>query len=419
MTVPARLARSPVPVGPRPLRTDATQVPRFVLASWVSLFVNVLAPGGNPTLVPIPRPLFQAVAQGSLVLAVGFALLANRRVVVRPNLFMMLLTTLAVSSLVISLHNQFIVGSMYRGVRLLAFVACLWLLTPWWGRRDLVLLRAHRVAMWGILVMVLVGAAMAPGKAFAFEGRLSGTIWPVPPTQVAHYAAVLFGTSAILWMCRVISGRHALVAVGVAAIALIGTHTRTALLGAMIGTGLAAASLFLGHARVRRVSVSTIVGTIAGTVVFAPQIVTWLARGQTVEDAAQLTGRTKVWSDVFATPRPLMESLFGSGLSNKSFDGLAIDSNWVASYLDQGWFGVVLQAAMLLLLLAMVATHVRGPRRAVALFLIVYGLISSVTETGIGDASPYILDLVVAAALLSSRPTGPSRVRARRHVEPP
>jgi hypothetical protein len=114
-----------------------------------------------------------------------------------------------------------------------------------------------------------------------------------------------------------------------------------------------------------------------------------------------------------------MESLFGSGLSNKSFDGLAIDSNWVASYLDQGWFGVVLQAAMLLLLLAMVATHVRGPRRAVALFLIVYGLISSVTETGIGDASPYILDLVVAAALLSSRPTGPSRVRARRHVEPP
>ncbi len=63
----------------------------------------------------------------------------------------------------------------------------------------------------------------------------------------------------------------------------------------------------------------------------------------------------------------------------------------------------------MLLLLAMVATHVRGPRRAVALFLIVYGLISSITETGIGDASPYILDLVVAASLLSSRPTEPRR----------
>ena len=409
MTAPARLARPPGPAGAHPLRTDATQVPRFVLASWLALFVNVLAPGGNPTVIPIPRPLLQVVAQGSLVLAVGFALLANRRLVVRPNLFMMLLTTLALTSLVVSLHNEFIVGSVYRGVRLTAFVACLWLLTPWWGRRDLVLLRAHRVAMWGILVMVLVGAAIAPGKALAFEGRLSGTIWPVPPTQVAHYAAVLFGTSAILWMCRVITGRHALVGVGVAVIALVGTHTRTALLGALIGVALAAASLFLGHARVRRVSASAIVGTIAGAAIFAPEIVSWLARGQTVEDAAQLTGRTKVWSDVFAAPRPAMETLFGSGLSNKSFDGLAIDSNWVASYQDQGWFGVVLQAAMLLLLLAMVATHVRGPRRAVALFLIVYGLISSITETGIGDASPYILDLAVAAALLSSPPTEPSR----------
>jgi hypothetical protein len=210
-------------------------------------------------------------------------------------------------------------------------------------------------------------------------------------------------------MCRVITGRHALVAVAASTIALIGTHTRTALLGAIIGVALASASLFLGHARVRRVSVSTVVGLIAATAAFAPQIVSWLSRGQTVEDAAQLTGRTKVWSDVFATPRPTMEAVFGSGLSNKSFDGLAIDSNWVASYLDQGWFGIVLQASMLLLLLAMVATHVRGPRRAVALFLVVYGVVSSITETGIGDASPYILDLVVAASLLASRPTQPSR----------
>jgi hypothetical protein len=409
MTAAARLARAPVATWYRPLRTDATRIPRLVLASWLALFVNVLAPGGNPTVIPIPRPLLQLVAQGSLILAVGFALLANRRMVVRPNLFMMLLTTLALSSFVVSLHNEFIFASMYRGVRLLAFVACLWLLTPWWGRSDLVLLRAHRVAMWGILGMVFVGAAMAPGKAFAFEGRLSGTIWPVPPTQVAHYAAVLFGTAVILWMCRVISGGHALAAAAVGAVALVGTHTRTALLGALIGVGLASASLFLGHARVRRVSVSAIVGAIAAAAIFAPQMVSWLARGQTAEDAAQLTGRTQVWSDVFAAPRPAMESLFGSGLSNKSFDGLAIDSNWVASYQDQGWFGIVLQASMFLLLLAMVATHVRGPRRAVALFLIVYGLISSITETGIGDASPYILDLVVAASLLSSRPTEPRR----------
>ena len=419
MTARAHLLPSPSPAGTRSRRTDPARVPLFVLVSWLALFVNGLAPGGNPTVLPIPRPLFQAVAQGSLVVALGFAMLANRRLVVRPNLFMVLLTTLAVSSLVVSLHNQFVVGSVFRGVRLLAFVACLWLLTPWWGRRDLVLLRAHRVAVWGVLALILAGAVMAPGKAFAFDGRLSGTLWPMPPTQVAHYAAVLFGTSVILWMCRVITSRHALGAVLVATIALVGTHTRTALLGAMIGVACASASLFLGHARVRRFSASAIVGAIAVAAVFAPDIVSWLARGQTAEDAAQLTGRTKVWSNVFATPRPAMESLFGSGLSNKSFEGLAIDSNWVASYVDQGWFGIVLQAAMLLLLLAMVATHVRGPRRAVALFLIVYNIISSITEVTIGDASPYVLDLVVAAALLSPRPAGPPRLRARDAVEPP
>jgi hypothetical protein len=394
-------------------------VPLFVLVSWLALFVNGLAPGGNPTVLPIPRPLFQAVAQGSLVVALGFAMLANRRLVVRPNLFMTLLMTLAVSSLAVSLHNQFVVGSVYRGVRLLAFVGCLWLLTPWWGRRDLVLLRAHRVTMWAVLILTLAGAVMAPGKAFVFDGRLSGTIWPMPPTQVAHYAAVLFGTSVILWMCHVITGRNTLVAVGVSTIALLGTHTRTAMLGAIIGVALASASLFLGHARVRRFSAFAIVGTIAVAAIFAPNIVAWLARGQTAEDAAQLTGRTVVWSDVFATPRPAMETLFGSGLSNKSFNGLAIDSNWVASYVDQGWFGVCLQGAMLLLLLAMVATHARGPRRAVALFLIVYNIVSSITEVTIGDASPYLLDLAVAAALLSSRPTGPTRLRAHHAVEPP
>lgn len=388
----------------RTLVTSAGQIPRLLLLVWALLLFNVLAPSANPTLVPIPRSIAQALAQGSLVLALGFALLLNRRLVIRPNHLLVLLTGLAVMSLVASLHNEFVFGSVYRGLRLLGFVACLWLLTPWWGRRDMVLLRAHRVCLWGALGTVVVGAVLAPGKAFSFQGRLSGALWPMPPPQVAHYAAVLFGTSVILWMCRVITGRHALLAVGVSTGVLVGTHTRTAIAGAVIGLAIASASLFLGHARVRRVSASTLLGLGAAVLLFAPQIVTWLARGQSAEDATQLTGRTKVWSDVFATPRPTLEQFFGSGLSNKSFQGLAVDSNWVATYLDQGWFGMVVAAGILVLLLLMAVTHVRGPRRAIALFLIVYCIVASVTETGLGDASPYLLDLVVAASLLVSPP---------------
>ena len=47
-------------------------------------------------------------------------------------------------------------------------------------------------------------------------------------------------------------------------------------------------------------------------------------------------------------------------------------------------------------------THRRGLRRAVALFLITYCLVASITETGLGDASPYLLELVVAASLLAA-----------------
>jgi len=73
----------------------------------------------------------------------------------------------------------------------------------------------------------------------------------------------------------------------------------------------------------------------------------------------------------------------------------------VASYLDEGWFGVGLEVAALLLLVLVALTRRRGPCRAVALFLVVYCLVASFTETGLGDASPYLLDLVVAGALLA------------------
>ena len=204
----------------------------------------------------------------------------------------------------------------------------------------------------------------------------------------------------VLWTCRVITGRHALVAIALSAFMLIGAHTRTALLATTIGLIVALASLFLGHARVRRTSAIGAVGVVLLITVFASELTTWLLRGQTPQEAGELTGRTKVWSAIFSTPRPRINEIFGSGLSNQSFNGLPIDSNWVATFWDQGWFGVVVQATILLVLLLMAATHERGPQRGAALFLIVYCLVASFTERGLVPASPYLLDLVIAASLL-------------------
>jgi O-antigen ligase len=386
-----RLLRSPFPV-------------------WAALFVNVLAFSGLPTLFPIPTTVGQLITQGSLILAFLLALMANRAGVMRPNLFLVLLSLLAVVALMVSIHNEFIFGSTFRACRLIGFIAVLWLLTPWWGRSDLALLRSHIWCLRIVVGTVLVGAVLAPGAAFSFEGRLSGALWPIPPTQVAHYAAVLLGCTVVLWLGGALRGRTALLTLAITAAALIGAHTRTALIAMIVGLVVGAASMFVGHARVRRASAVLGVIAVIGVSLFSPLIVDWFWRGQSAEEAAQLTGRTKVWTEILGLQRSSLEQAFGSGLSNKSFNGLSIDNNWLAVYLDQGWFGIALVALLLLVLIFLAVMHRRGVRRAAALFLITYCLVASITETGLGDASPYLLDLVAAASLLAA-PAGDERWR--------
>ena len=91
-------------------------------------------------------------------------------------------------------------GTVYRTFRLAEFVAALWLLTPWWGRRDLLLVRCHLKALAVVLGSVLLGVLVAPSKALG-AGRLVGVLWAVPATQVAHYAAIIIGLTAVLWFC--------------------------------------------------------------------------------------------------------------------------------------------------------------------------------------------------------------------------
>lgn len=386
--------------GPSATRTHSS-VPWLVVATWCALFFNVVPIIGGPALLPIPEPVTQSLTQGSLILALLLALMANPRVVIRPELYLVLLTVAGIVSLLASFHNEFLFGSTYRAGRLLIFILVLWLLTPWWGRRDMLLLRCHRWFLWMLLGSVIIGALLWPGEAFKFDGRLAGVIWPIWPTHVAHYAAILLGTSAVLWLSRVITGRHALIAITVSGGALFMTHTRTAIAATVVGLVVAGASLFLGHARSRRVSVLAAAAALVMAIAFASPLTAWLMRGQSEQEALQLTGRTEVWSQVFDTQRPAIDDLFGSGMSDQSFNGLAIDSSWVSAYQDQGWFGIVVQGAVLLLLLFMAATRPRGPRRAVALFLIVYCIVASITETGLLTPSPYLLELTLAAALLA------------------
>ncbi len=372
-----------------------------VLAAWAAMFLNVLPYVGIiPALIPFPDAVGRLVSQGALPLALVLALLANPRGLMRPNGYVVLLSGLCLLALMVSLHNPFFVGSTYRALRFAGFVAVLWLLSPFWGRRDLMLLRCHRICLTVVIASVAVGGLVAPGLAFSFQGRLAGVIWPVFPTQVAHYASVLLGITVVLWMCRVIPGRSAALTVGVTAAVLVATHTRTALLAGAAGLVCATGSLLLARSRARRTWLLGGLLGAAGVVLFASELMSWLLRGQSTDEAVGLTGRTNVWSAVLAHPRSVGQEIFGSGMSNLSFNGLAIDSNWIGTYLDLGLVGVAIEALILVGLLLTALTRPSGPGRAVAILLIVYCIFSSITETGMSGPSPYLLDLAVASASL-------------------
>src|SRR4051794_36630654 len=74
--------------------------------AWAALFLNVLTFLRIQLLVPLPGPLGQLIAQGALPLAIVLALLANPRVVIRPNIVLALMTLLAVVALAVSIHSE-------------------------------------------------------------------------------------------------------------------------------------------------------------------------------------------------------------------------------------------------------------------------------------------------------------------------
>ena len=275
----------------------------------------------------------------------------------------------------------------------------------------MLLARCHLRVMSIVLVAVAVGFVIAPGRSLANGGRLQGVLWPIPSTQVAHYAAVTLGMVAVLWFCGYRRGRRALAVVGSTAI-LIETHTRTALAGVIVALLVAGLSLLVTEARVRRLFLAGGGAAFLAVLAFSGPIVAWLARGQDSSQLTGLSGRTNFWGPVLAAPRNKFQEIFGYGLSNAQFNGKPIDSNWIASYQQQGLFGVTVCAVMLVFLFVTAFFQPRGVQRAVALFLMTYCLVASATEVGFTDASTYLLDMTVAASLLVPAVVTRSRQRA-------
>ena len=380
-------------------------VHRRVGITWGLLFLNTLTFSSGtwnslPLIVPIPTPIGKLLTQGALPVALLIALTVNRRIVIRPNVFLCLLSLLVVEEFVAGLHPAgHVIGTLYRTFRLAGFVATLWLLTPWWGRRDMLLVKYQLISFAVVLGTVLLGLFVAPGRALA-GGRLSGEFWPMPPTKVADLAAATLGLVIMMWLSGTMRGRASFAAVAVTAPILLLTHTRIELIAMLAGILVGGLSLFISRARVRKSFVAAAIGLSVGITIFSGVLTTWLARGQSSQELGSLTGRTTVWAGVVNAPRDQFQVIFGYGLSNKSFNGLPIDSNWLATYYDLGLFGVFLCVALVVFVFTSAYFQPRGPQRALALFIVTYLAVTSLTETGLSDASTFLLLLALAASLL-------------------
>jgi len=377
-------------------------VRRRVGLVWGLLVLNTIVYTGS--LLHIPSVVGKGITQAALPAALLIALTVNRRLIVRPNVFLCLLVLLTAEALVTSLEPQYF-STVYRTFRFAEFVAALWLLTPWWGRRDLLLIRCHLASLAVVLASVVLGLLVAPGRALA-TGRLAGVLWDVPATQVAHYAAIILGVAVVMWLCGRLRGRRTLLIVGVSAGILLATHTRTALAALIAGLLVAGLSLIVARERVRKVFAAAGAVSAVAVVTLSGFITSWLERGQGSSQLTKLTGRTQVWGPLLNFPRDRFQEIFGFGLSNDSFNGLPIDSNWLASYQAQGLFGVAVCAVILIFLLLSAYFRPRSLERALALFLITYCLVASFTEVGFTNATPYMLELALAASLLVPPATG-------------
>ncbi|MFE4049451.1 O-antigen ligase domain-containing protein [Streptomyces sp. YIM B13518] len=381
----------------------ADRTPKAVGAAWGLLVLNTLGSAGARTVVPLPRSLIQMVTMGALAAAFALALTVNLRLRVRPSAYLFLLTLLLVPSLVSSADPESGFGALFRCARLALFVGTLWLLSRWWDGGP-TFVRHHIRMYFLVLGSVAAGLVVSPGAALPelYGGRLVGALWPLTPPQIGQYAAVIIGLTVLLLLGGRTDRRGAALVVVPSLVLLALTHTRTATLGLIAGLVLAIGSLFLTSAAARRFFGWTVLCAAVAAVGFGSALQAWFLRGQSQENFTSLTGRAKVWDALLAADRTTSELLLGTGLGDKSFGGLPIDNSWLAVYHEQGLTGVALVAAVLVVLGGVALLRPPSLSRACAIFLISYCAIASYTEAGLGDASPYLLHLAVAASLLAA-----------------
>src|SRR5580658_8053076 len=106
----------------RPVEADERLLKFRVGLAWGLVFLNVLTFykgtwNGLPLIVPIPSVVGKLMTQGALPAGLLVAWSANRRMLIRPSVFLSLLTLLLLEALLSGVSPLgHVLGTLYRGV---------------------------------------------------------------------------------------------------------------------------------------------------------------------------------------------------------------------------------------------------------------------------------------------------------------
>lgn len=190
---------------------------------------------------------------------------------------------------------------------------------------------------------------------------MGGIIPQLNANSLAQYSAmlVLFGFVSLIQLGRVSAGVIFVILVGIAGLGL--AYSRTSIIAVAVAILILAPKRGLGR------SFLIITAGIALGIVFVPEIITYLARGQNTELLISMSGRTHMWT--IGWEAFLEQPFFGHGFysGHKTLDidiGMefsSLDSTYLEALVDVGVLGAFFLVAFVVLV---VVSAYRSLRRA-------------------------------------------------------
>jgi hypothetical protein len=224
------------------------------------------------------------------------------------------------------------------------------------------------------------------------EGRLSGSLPPLHPNELASTCALL-----VLWcLWRIVNGRDGLIhLVGLALflMVLLATGSRTPL--AALAVGFIVLAVHARALRVRSIALVLVVIPAVFWLVTTTNVVAKLLFRDDggVSSVTTLANRTVAWQAALAPKQSLWLEWLGGGLSMKRIEvpgqfwtRQILDSSWISALVQGGLIGLGLCVVLIFHSLARTLDsppELRGLQIAIFLYLAFRGLL----ESGLFDAS--------------------------------